>query len=146
MTRLSRTFIVVLAGLFAAIFAGVAARGASASPPVRGSFTVGSLASFDELAKFIKGSDVSCSWSGKHVVVRLVLTNRSVESIKATIKPRYYIARGSEHGSGFTSSRDFTLRGGQRRTVSIDAGSPEGTPTGARIGRCAPYLYLVDHP
>jgi hypothetical protein len=26
----------------------------------------------------------------------------------------------------------------------IDAGKPEDTPRGARIGKCAPYLYLVD--
>jgi hypothetical protein len=26
----------------------------------------------------------------------------------------------------------------------MDAGAPKGTPRGARIGRCAPYLYILD--
>jgi hypothetical protein len=123
----------------------VEASAAQAAAPVRGSFSIGDLASFDDLSKFIRGSNVSCVWQGDRVVVRLTLRNTSIESIKATVKPRYYIARGSEHGSGFTSGKEFRLRGGHSLRVSIDAGSPEGTPRGAKIGRCAPYLYLVDH-
>jgi hypothetical protein len=67
-----------------------------------------------------------------------------VETITATVKPRYYIARGSEHGSSFTAGDDIELVGGRTKSVFLDAGSPENTPNGARIGRCAPYLYLID--
>jgi hypothetical protein len=77
-------------------------------------------------------------------MVHVTLHNSSVEKIKATVKPRYYIARGSEHGSSFLAGKDFKLATGRTVSALMDAGKPEDTPTGARIGRCAPYLYLVD--
>jgi len=111
---------------------------------VGGSFSVGTLASFDDKAKYIRGSNVWCAWRGSHVMVHVTLRNSSIETITATVKPRYYIARGSEHGSSFLAGKDFKLAGGKTRSALIDAGSPKNTPTGARIARCAPYLYLVD--
>ena len=78
------------------------------------------------------------------MLAHLTLHNWSVETITATVKPRYFIARGSEHGSSFTAGEDFKLRGGGVRSVLMDAGHPKGTPSGSRISRCAPYLYLVD--
>ena len=77
-------------------------------------------------------------------MVHVTLRNSSVETITATVKPRYYIARGSEHGSSFLAGKDFKIRGGRSVSALMDAGKPKNTPTGARIARCAPYLYLVD--
>jgi hypothetical protein len=111
---------------------------------VAGSFSIGTLVSFDDKAQYIQGSKVWCAWHGTHVIVHVTLHNTSVETITATVKPRYYIARGSEHGSSFTSGVDFKIDGGKTVSALIDAGAPKNTPTGARIGTCAPYLYLVD--
>jgi hypothetical protein len=111
---------------------------------VRGSFGVGVLAGFDDKAKYIHGSDVWCEWRGSHVFAHVTLHNSSVETITATVKPRYFIDRGSEHGSSFLAGKDFKIVGGKTVSVLMDAGRPENTPTGARIGRCAPYLYLVE--
>lgn len=102
-----------LATACVAATAGAAAPTAPAfapSTPVTGSFSIGDLVRFDELSKYVKGSNVSCVWKGEDV-----------------------------------APEDFTLRGGESRAITIDAGRPEGTPRGSRIGRCAPYLYLVDH-
>jgi hypothetical protein len=117
---------------------------AHATGRVAGSFSTGTLAGFDDKAKYIDGSDVWCVWRGNHVMVHVTLHNSSVETLTATVKPRYYIARGSEHGSSFLAGEDFKLVGGKTVSALIDAGKPKDTPQGARIGQCSPYLYLVD--
>jgi hypothetical protein len=140
-----RKFVIAAAVLVLAVVAvSSASASAQSTKRVRGSFGVGTLASFDDKAKYIRGSNVWCMWRGSHVMVHVTLHNSSVERITATVKPRYYIARGSEHGSSFLAGQDFKLAGGKTMSALIDAGKPEGTPTGARIGRCAPYLYWVD--
>ena len=140
-----RKFVPVAAVVTAIVgFASASASAAQSGGRVGGSFSVGMLAKFDDKAKYIKGSNVWCTWRGSHVIVHVNLRNTSVETITATVKPRYYIARGSEHGSSFLAGKDFKLGGGRRVSALIDAGQPENTPTGARIGRCSPYLYLVD--
>ena len=125
---------------------GVSAVSASAysTGRVAGSFSAGTLAGFDDKTKYIDGSNVWCEWRGSHVMVHVTLHNSSVETITATVKPRYYIARGSEHGSSFLSGKDFRIAGGKTVSALIDAGKPKDTPQGARIGQCSPYLYLVD--
>lgn len=138
-----RRFVIAVAAI-AIVGVCSASAWAQSSARVGGSFGLGTLAGFDDKAKYISGSNVWCSWRGKHVIVHVTLRNSSVEKITATVKPRYYIARGSEHGSGFTAGEDIDLVGGKTKSVLLDAGSPQNTPTGARIGRCAPYLYLVD--
>jgi hypothetical protein len=143
MRRGITTFVSLL--LLSLVAAVTTAQARPDSIPVRGAFSIGDLASFDDLSQYIRGTNVWCAWKSSHVMVHVTLRNTSVERIKATVKPRYYIARGGEHGSGFLGAKDFTLASGQSRSVLIDAGKPEGTPTGARIGRCAPYLYLVDN-
>ena len=115
------------------VLAIVAVSSASASAQsanrVLGSFSVGSLASFDDKAKYTIGKNVWCTWRGSHVMVHVTLHNRSVERITATVKPRYHIARGSEHGSSFLSGKDFKLAGGRTISALLDAGRPEDTPT-----------------
>jgi hypothetical protein len=133
------------AALAATLFGASSASGGPPSGAVRGSFSIGLLASGDELSQYITGSDVWCAWRGTHVVVHVTLKNSSVETISATVKPRYTIARGSEHGTSFLGAKDYTLKGGQSRPLTIDAGRPAGTPSGARIATCSPYLYLVGH-
>jgi hypothetical protein len=140
-----KKFVIAAAVLVLAIVAvSSASASAQSTNRVPGSFGVGSLASFDDKAKYISGKNVWCAWRGSHVMVHVTLHNSSVEKIKATVKPRYYIARGSEHGSSFLAGKDFKLATGRTVSALMDAGKPEDTPTGARIGRCAPYLYLVD--
>ena len=89
----------IVAAVLTAIV-GVLAASASASASagrVGGSFSTGSLAGLDDKAEYISGSQVWCQWRGNHVTVHVKLHNSSVETITATVKPRYYIARGSEH-------------------------------------------------
>jgi hypothetical protein len=121
-------------------FAGVA----GAASKVPGHFSVGDLVGFDDKSKYITGSDVWCRWSGSHVKVHVTLHNSSVETITATVKPKYTIARGSSHGDSFLAGKDFKIPGGKQVSALIDAGAPKDTPTGARIGECSPYLYLID--
>jgi hypothetical protein len=118
---------------------------AVAAPPgaVKGDFSQGLLASSDPLAKYISARDVWCAWKGNRVIVHLTVRNRSVERVEATIKPRYFIHNGGEHGSSFFGAKDFLINGGSSRSITIDAGSPKGTPARSRIGRCAPMLYLL---
>ena len=136
--------VVVAAALAAIVGVSAVSAWAHSEARVGGSFSTGTLASFDDKAKYIDGSHVWCAWRGSHVTVHVTLHNSSVETITATVKPRYYIDRGSEHGSSFTAGQDFKLVGGKTVSALLDAGKPENTPTGAKIGRCAPYLYLVD--
>jgi hypothetical protein len=135
MTRLLATVAIALVAVVC-VSSALAATG--------GSFSKGIFAKYDDKAGYISGRNVWCAWSGNHVVVHVTLQNSSIETITATVKPRYYIARGGEHGSGFLSGVDFKLRGGATMSKTMDAGAPKGTPTGAAIARCAPYLYLVD--
>jgi hypothetical protein len=137
---------VIAAAVFALAIVAVSSAWASSQSAkrVRGKFIIGTLASFDDKSKYISGKDVWCAWRGSHVIVHVRLHNSSVEKITATVKPRYYIARGSEHGASFLAGQDFKLAGGKTVAALMDAGKPENTPTGARIGNCAPYLYLVD--
>jgi hypothetical protein len=136
--------LVVAVALTAIVCVGAVSAWARSAGRVYGSFGAGTLASFDDRARYISGSNVWCAWRRPHVIVHVSLHNSSVETITATVKPRYYIARGSEHGSGFTSGQDFRLVGGKTVSALMDAGSPQNTPAGARIGSCDPYLYLVD--
>jgi hypothetical protein len=138
-----RKFVVAVA-LTAIVGASSVSAWAQSTGRVGGSFGTGALASFDDKAQYIRGTNVWCAWRGSHVIVHVTLHNSSVETITATVKPRYYIARGSEHGSSFLAGQDFKLAGGKTVSTLMDAGHPKNTPTGARIGRCAPYLYLVD--
>ena len=139
-----RSKFVVAAAVTTTVALSTVSAWAQSTGRVRGSFSIGTLASFDDKAKYIHGSNVWCAWRGSHVLVHVTLRNSSVETIKATVKPRYYIARGSEHGSSFLAGKDYKIVGGRTVSALMDAGRPEGTPTAARIGRCAPYLYLVD--
>ena len=118
---------------------------AIAAPPgaVRGAFSLGTLAKWDERAPYIKGTQVWCAWRGSNVIVNVRVHNSSVETLKVWVKPRYWIARGSEHGSGFTAGDEYTIRGGGSRIILLDAGKPKGTPRGAKIGRCAPYAFTI---
>jgi hypothetical protein len=121
--------------------------GAAVAAPrgaVRGSFSKGWLASSDELSRYISGKDVWCAWRGDHVVVHITISNRSVESVEATIKPRYYLRGGGEHGSSFLGAQDFTLKARSTRSLLIDAGSPDGVDGRVAIRKCAPLLYLLD--
>jgi hypothetical protein len=135
---------VIAAAVAATVAVTTVSAWAQSNGRVRGSFSVGTLASFDDKSDYIHGSHVWCEWRASHVQVHVTLRNTSIETITATVKPRYYIARGSEHGSSFLAGKDFKIAGGRTISALIDAGSPENTPKGARIGRCAPYLYLVD--
>jgi hypothetical protein len=134
----------LLAVVSAALFLGTAAT-AEAKPrgAVPGKFTLGILTEGEQLARYMRASNVFCFWKKDHVIVHVNLKNGAVEHVTATVKPRYYIARGGEHGSGFTSSKDYGFDGGEFRTIFIDAGKPEGVPPGSKIARCAPYLYLI---
>ena len=139
-----KKFVIAIA-LIAIVGASCAsALAAQSANRVTGSFSKGILAKYDDKGKFISGSNAWCEWRGSHVMVHVSLRNRSVETITATVKPKYVIANGSAHGDGFLAGEDFKLAGGKSVSALIDAGKPKGTPTGARIGSCVPYLYMVD--
>jgi hypothetical protein len=119
---------------------------ALAKPPrgaVRGQFTVGILADND-LAKFMRWSNVWCVWRGDHVIVHVSAKNTSSEHVTTHIKPRYYIARGGAHGDGLTSVQDKGFDAGEFRGLWLDAGKPKGVAAHTRISRCAPYLFLIE--
>ena len=125
---------------------GVVATVASAAPPkgaLRGTFSIGILAQSDQLSKYISASNVWCVWKGDHVIVHVNVRNRSSEHVKATIKPRYEIRNGGEHGSGLTSAKDFGFDARQFRSLWIDAGHPKGVTARTPFSRCAPYLFLI---
>jgi hypothetical protein len=120
--------------------------GALAKPPkgaVRGQFTIGILAQSDSLTKYMRWSNVWCVWRGDHVIVHVSAKNTSAEHVTASIKPRYYIARGGVHGDGVTSVQDKGFDSGEFRSLWLDAGKPKGVPPRAPISRCAPYLFLI---
>ena len=89
-------------------------------------------------------SSTWCVWKGDHVIVHVNLRNRLAEHVTATIKPRYYIRNGGEHGSGFTSAKDYGFDAGEFRRLWIDAGNPKGVTPRTPISRCAPYLFLIE--
>jgi hypothetical protein len=125
----------------------VVAAAATAAPPkgaVRGTFTHGFLASGNALARYMVAGNVWCVWKGDRVVVHVNLRNRSAEHVTATIKPRYFIRRGGEHGSGLTSAEDFGFDSGEFRSLWIDAGKPKGVTRRTPISRCAPYLFAIE--
>ena len=135
---------VALAALAASLL--VVASSAAAPPKgaVRGTFTKGFLAETDQLAKFMVASSTWCAWRGDHVIVHVNLRNRSAEHVTATVKPRYFIRNGGEHGSGLTSAKDYGFDAGEFRSLWIDAGNPKGVRPGTPISRCAPYLFLIE--
>jgi hypothetical protein len=118
----------------------------TAAPPkgaVRGTFTVGILAQDNPLAKYMRWSNAFCVWAKDHVMVHVSAKNTGAEHVTASIKPRYFIARGGEHGSGLTSGKDYGFDGGEFRSLWIDAGKPKGVTPKAKIARCAPYLFSI---
>jgi hypothetical protein len=120
--------------------------GALARPPrgaVRGQFTIGILAQGDSLTKYMRWSNVWCVWQGDHVIVHVSAKNTSAEHVTASIKPRYYIARGGVHGDGVLSIEDKGFDAGEFRSLWLDAGKPKGVPAKTPISRCAPYLFSI---
>jgi hypothetical protein len=120
--------------------------GALAKPPkgaVRGQFTIGILAKYDDLTKYMRWSNVWCVWRGDHVIVHVSAKNTSSEHVTATIKPRYYIARGGAHGDGLLSAQDKGFDAGEFRSLWLDAGNPKGVAAHTLISRCAPYLFSI---
>jgi len=119
----------------------------SLKPPkgaVRGTFTVGILAQGEPLTKYLRWSNVWCAWSRGGVIVHVNMRNTAAEHVTAHIKPRYYIARGGEHGSGLGSVEDYGFDSGEFRSLWIDAGKPKGVRIKTPISRCAPYLFLIE--
>lgn len=110
---------------------------------VTGKFTIGILAQSDPLAKYIRSASTFCVWAKGHVMVHVNLKNTGAEHVTVNVKPRYFIARGGEHGSGFTSGKDYGFDGGEFRSLWVDAGAPKGVTVGAEISRCAPYLFTI---
>lgn len=135
----------VLAVLAVALVSAFSVSAVAAAPPgaVRGSFSQGWLASSDELSKYISGSDVWCAWRGNHVFVHVTIRNRSVERVEATLKPRYYLRGGGEHGSSFLGAQSFKINARSARSITMDAGKPKGISRPVGIRKCAPYLYLL---
>ncbi len=138
MRRVSIVLAVLVAGA-------VAIGSAAAKPPkgaVKGHFTIGLLAESDELSSYVKSSNVFCVWSKDRVMVHVNLKNGAAEHVTMSIKPRYKIARGGEHGtSGF--GKDFGFDSGEFRSLWIDAGSPKGVKPKTKIRECSPYLFLI---
>ncbi len=130
-----RRALVCLVGLGLVVAASAAWAGVSAPPKgaVRGYFSTGFLASSDQLAQYQRGSNVWCAWRGDHVIVHVSLRNTSAEHVTNTIKPRYYIARGGEHGSSFMGAQDFDFNSGELRSLFIDAGHAKGISWGPRL-------------
>lgn len=91
----------------------------------------------------MRASNVFCYWKKDHVIVHVNLKNTGAEHVTANVKPRYFIARGGEHGSGLTSGKDYGFDGGEFRALYVDAGKPDGVRPGSKIARCAPYLFTI---
>ena len=141
----SRAVLACAASAAIALSTGAVVEAATAAPrgAVRGSFTQGLLASSDELSRYVSGSAVWCAWKGDHVIVHVTVRNRSVERVEATIKPRYFIRYGGEHGSSFFGAQSFKINGRASRSLTMDAGRPKGVPARSAIRKCAPMLYLL---
>src|SRR4051812_20210149 len=136
-----RMIVAALALSAAAVLVGTALAAPKGAVP--GRFTVGLLAGSDQLSSYMKASNVWCVWKGDNVIVHVNMRNTGNEHVTATVKPRYTIARGGEHGSGFSSAEDYGFDGGEFRSLWIDAGSPKGVRIGAKIASCSPYLFLI---
>lgn len=131
--------------LVVTLLAALAVSDALAKPPkgsVKGRFTIGFLAEGDELSKYVKASNVFCVWKGTHVIVHVSVKNGAAEHVTMSIKPRYKIARGGEHGSG-GFGKDFGFDADAFRSLWIDAGEPKGVKPKATIRECSPYLFLI---
>ena len=117
---------------------------AAAKPPkgaIKGTFSRGLFAG-DTLSKLLTSSAVWCAWRGDHVIVHVNLRNRSTEHVTATVKPRYFIRNGGEHGSsGF--GKDYGFDAGEFRSLWIDAGKPDGVAAKTPLAKCTPYLFLI---
>jgi hypothetical protein len=117
----------------------------AALPPkgaVRGTFTIGILAEGSPLLRYVRFSNVFCVWVRDHVFVHVTIRNSGAEQVTLEIVPRYFIARGGEHGSSLGGHESVKV--GRFRSAWIDAEKPKGTPRGARISRCAPYLFSIE--
>jgi hypothetical protein len=140
--KMRRTVLTVAAmvSLAAVVVVGEAA----ATPPkgaIKGRFSRG-LFSGDTLSKHLKSSAVWCAWRGENVIVHVNLKNTSIEHVTASVKPRYFIRNGGEHGSG-GFGKDYGFDGGEFRSLWIDAGKPKGVPKSSPLSKCAPYLFLI---
>ena len=99
----------------------------------------------DDLARDrLKFKDVWCRWQGDHVVVHVRVENPLVVPTKTSITPAYEIEDGGMHGTSFGSDRSVPARGDSYTAAEIDAGSPEGVPTGTTINSCEPQVQGMD--
>lgn len=90
-----------------------------------------------EVGRHIEADEVWCRWVGANVFVHLRLRNTAGEAALVEVTPRYF-ADDIQHGAFQGSSSMVTLAAYEMTTVDLAAGSPEGTPDGARISDCVP--------
>ena len=118
---------------------------AVAKPPrgaVRGRFTISPLVqivdSKKQLAEYMHWSNVWCVWRGDHVIVHVSAKNTAAEHVTASIKPRYYIARGGIHGDGPISYQDKGFDPGEFRSLMAGCGTSQRASRLARRYLAAP--------
>ncbi len=78
------------------------------------------------------------------MVVHLTIDNGSNAHVTARIVPRYEIEKGGVHGDSFGSDQSVGIASASVKTVTLDAGKPEGVPVGTRISKCDPRLLDAD--
>ena len=60
-----------------------------------------------------------------------------------TWHPSYTIARGSDHGTGLSSSRTLGFDADEMRVIESEQ-DPEGVYPGADLSDCKPSFFLVE--
>jgi hypothetical protein len=99
----------------------------------------------DDLARDrLRFKDVWCGWESDHVFVHLRVENPLIFPTVTDITPAYEIKDGGRHGTAFGSDRPIPALGGSYTEAQIDAGSPEGVPSGSEISSCEPQVQNMD--
>lgn len=95
----------------------------------------------DELARDrLRFDDIWCVWEGGHVLVHVRVENPLVVATVTDITPAYEIRDGGRHGTSFGSDRPVPAARRSYTEAQIDAGRPEGVPSGSEISSCEPQV------
>ncbi len=98
----------------------------------------------EEAKEAASASDVWCAWRNGHVIVHLTLENGLNAHVTAQVVPRYEIENGGVHGTSLGSDQGVSVDAASTRSVTLDAGAPEGVPADTPIAKCSPRLLDIN--
>ncbi|MBA3374791.1 MAG: hypothetical protein H0U00_03090 [Actinobacteria bacterium] len=99
----------------------------------------------DDTAKDrLRFEDIWCEWESDHVLIHVRVENPLVTPARTSITPAYESEDGGRHGTSFGSDRRIPVSRSSYTEATIDAGSPEGVPTGSEISSCEPQVQSLD--